>query len=571
MIRQALLGISLFYGLLAPMASLEGMAALRRTLNFCKKSCQDHPVLVSITAAAGLGYLGYRWYQNDHKRKYIHSIMAELPKEIVIDKIFDLAQSKKEFFPTLNRAPLACLSTIKKDCPLLHSAAFSPDSKLIVTLVCDNLAYIWNTHDGALLRTLPGPGGTVKAAAFSPDSKRIVLGSSGGTVGIWRVSDGETLNTIQNLGTVNFVAFSADGTRILALNAEGTAHILNASDCTVVRALPGHTSMPNSAAFSHDSQRIAMGSYNGTAHTLNASDGNVLHTLNLNEHRFRINAVIFSPDSTRIAAASGNGTTHILNASDCTILYTLNGHHSSVSSVAFSPDGAYILRRADDGTACLWNAHNGQLLRTLQGGSYYKINSAVFSLDSKHILTANTDGIARILNIADGMVLHTMRAYDALNNSLDSGVIYAEFSTNGKHVVTASDDGITRIWASPFDWEKIQTERHYHLLLLLEQYKKGASIALRDIAAAEHESTVKAGSNHSKATPQEIQNRIQLTAGCLRDILNSFDREARATIIAAYGITDAGKHRIRPAVPANNYSSSSSSSSNVSRLIRAYF
>ena len=60
----------------------------------------------------------------------------------------------------------------------MHSAAFSPDGKRIVTASGDKTARIWDAATGQPIgEPLKGHEDAVYSAAFSPDGKRIVTAS----------------------------------------------------------------------------------------------------------------------------------------------------------------------------------------------------------------------------------------------------------------------------------------------------------------------------------------------------------------------------------------------------------
>jgi len=79
----------------------------------------------------------------------------------------------------------------------VNSAAFSPDSKLILTasgynsLVTEhppehgNVARLWAAESGRLLLELAGYGGQVSKAVFSPDGRRIATSSWDGAARIY--------------------------------------------------------------------------------------------------------------------------------------------------------------------------------------------------------------------------------------------------------------------------------------------------------------------------------------------------------------------------------------------------
>lgn len=69
----------------------------------------------------------------------------------------------------------------------IHGAAFSPDSRHIVT-ASGWVARIWDTDTGRLLTSLPGHTGYMYSAVFSPDGRRIVTASADYTVRVWNVA-----------------------------------------------------------------------------------------------------------------------------------------------------------------------------------------------------------------------------------------------------------------------------------------------------------------------------------------------------------------------------------------------
>ena len=77
------------------------------------------------------------------------------------------------------------LQTLKGHNRAVFSAAFSADSKRIVSGSIDNTVKVWNAQSGKILQTLQGHTGAVNSVAFSPDSERIVSGSDDGTVKVW--------------------------------------------------------------------------------------------------------------------------------------------------------------------------------------------------------------------------------------------------------------------------------------------------------------------------------------------------------------------------------------------------
>jgi WD40 repeat protein len=71
---------------------------------------------------------------------------------------------------------------------------------------------LWDVATGAALLTLEGHLDTVHSVAFSPDGKQVVSGSDDHIVRLWDVATGAALQTLEgHSGVVHSVAFSPNG------------------------------------------------------------------------------------------------------------------------------------------------------------------------------------------------------------------------------------------------------------------------------------------------------------------------------------------------------------------------
>jgi WD40 repeat protein len=117
------------------------------------------------------------------------------------------------------------------------SAAFSPDSRWLVTTAEDRSARVWDVSTGRERFVLRGHLRAVTSAAFSPDGRWLVTASDDGTARVWETATGKEWLTLRgHRGPVVSAAFSPDGRHVLTASADGTARLWPADPLEVARA-----------------------------------------------------------------------------------------------------------------------------------------------------------------------------------------------------------------------------------------------------------------------------------------------------------------------------------------------
>lgn len=264
---------------------------------------------------------------------------------------------------------------------IVHSASFSPDGTKVVTASADGAARIWRVNDGKLLHIMGDamqvgrPGGhyapideneKVTSASFSPDGKMVVTVMHDQPAKIWRVDDGKLIHTLEDdddepadqvlsahfspLPLLRVVTASRDGTATI-WDIESGESLLNLHGISQ-GSFDGHTEPMNTAYFSPDGKKVVTASDDDTAKIWSAETGQLLKTLQ--GHTDRVVTATFSPDGRKIVTASSDKTAKVWNPNTGQSQILEGQDHAAsaavgeVVSASFSPDSRKVVTASYD-------------------------------------------------------------------------------------------------------------------------------------------------------------------------------------------------------------------------------
>ncbi|MBD2020179.1 serine/threonine protein kinase [Leptolyngbya sp. FACHB-36] len=268
----------------------------------------------------------------------------------------------------------------------------APNNRLLVTAGSDHSLQLWSLPDGALLKSLPGQQGSVKALAISQDSNFLVSGGEDGSVRLW-----DTAGTFR-------------------------------------RAFQGHTKPVTTIAISPDSRTLVSGSQDGTLRQWDIQTGKLLQTLKLPAGE--VTALTYGTTSNQIISASSTESTRQLQVWDLRageLSRTFTGHTDAIVSLQVVDDHLYSFGK-DRGL--VWDLKREELVQVLSEESAHSITA---SLCDRHIMSIHDDGKIRVWIPKAGRL--AMKQAGALERNAN-----AVLSPNHQYLVSWSTDRHLRVW-----------------------------------------------------------------------------------------------------------------------------
>lgn len=120
----------------------------------------------------------------------------------------------------------------------VNSVSFDSSGKKIVSGSFDKTVKVWDSQSGRLLQTLEGHAEQVSSVKFTPDGQSVVSGSYDQTIRIWDINLGKTKAILQgHTGIVTFVAISPDGRNIMSASMDGLLNIWSISQSTLISSI----------------------------------------------------------------------------------------------------------------------------------------------------------------------------------------------------------------------------------------------------------------------------------------------------------------------------------------------
>lgn len=226
----------------------------------------------------------------------------------------------------------------------LRAVAFAPNAAALATAADDKTVKIFNTADGALVRTLEGAAAALRRVAWR--GEMIAAGDQQGTILLWSAGDGKPLGSLTaHQGSVRGLLL-LDG-QFFSAGQDGLVkrwQMPLEAPKVLAHAMP-----PRDAALARDGKLLATAAADGVR-LFETAGGQQQRALAVAE----ATSVALSADSSLVVAADQAGTLHLYHTADGQPRGTLAGHTGAIARVVVHPSGTQLASAGADGTVRLW-------------------------------------------------------------------------------------------------------------------------------------------------------------------------------------------------------------------------
>ncbi len=361
--------------------------------------------------------------------------------------------------------------------PVLSVAA-SRDGKWVVTGSTDKSLRLYNTADGAAVRTFSGAAapvlgvairadqgqlasvddsgdvrlfdpaqaasqdvlsghiGPANSISYLPDGKTLLTGGDDGAVRWWALPPTPAKPLPPAGGAVSHIVRSTAGSELVAASVDGAVRVFTAATGALARALPGHVGPV--AALDTGGPVVASGDEKGDIRIWTLSTAASLPTIS--GHDGPLTALAVNAQGTQIATSTEDGVIKLWKMPIAT--KTLAGSAMPVAVAAFSADGTLVASAgivAGKATIIVRDAATGAVKSTMTGHTA-AVSSLAFSVDKTKLISGSADKTARVWNIA------AAQGAELGQFAMDAAVSAVALDANGQQAFCGAANGVLKQW-----------------------------------------------------------------------------------------------------------------------------
>jgi WD40 repeat protein len=240
----------------------------------------------------------------------------------------------------------------------VHSAVFSPDSRLLMTAGnASTTARVWDAATGESLLPPLHHASEVVQAVFSPDGRRIATASIDTTARVWDAATGEPVTPpLPHRSPLTCVLFAPEGRRLATIDLRGTVKLWDLAGSERSLGWPDSEPWRARGWVSADGRRRIVARPDHSAQIVDSATGRPLAPPM--RHRDLVNYAEFSADGRRVVTTSEDGTARVWDAASGQPVTPSLRHEAKAICASFSEDGALLITAGWD-QEHLWDAVTG--------------------------------------------------------------------------------------------------------------------------------------------------------------------------------------------------------------------
>ena len=371
--------------------------------------------------------------------------------------------------------------TLRDHSNSVSAVAWSPDHHWLASGGMDDMVYLRNATNGAVVVQMKECEGSITALSFSPDSRQLAVSSDDARVRIldvprgkvrWMITNGSPRAVFspkasllavgiggnmwaEGNGEVHLwdteerkriailpesgdrAAFSPDGRLLATANFQERVSIFDVATRKRLHFL-GSIHRAMSLVFARDGTSLIIGTGQGEILQWSFAQGTVRRIRDPQEGNYSsdfITGLSLAPDGVTLAASRQLHEVELWDLKKARRTDRLAGHESEVWGLAFSPDGHQLATASFDRTVRLWDTdrvdgNTGMVLPTIPIDRNRRATYPLFTPDGKHLAV-----------MVDGWAIHVLDARTLKRvHRLADGNLPAGMTPDGKEMVSISED-----------------------------------------------------------------------------------------------------------------------------------
>lgn len=341
--------------------------------------------------------------------------------------------------PTLAPPGGALLFTLGGDAGPVRAVAVTPDGRRAISGSSDATVRVWDLQRGVEERVLHGHADWVRAVAVSRDGR---LGASTGddqTIRVWDLDSGAALERIDVPGDwLRAIAFAADGTEIVAAGDGRSVVVFDVHKRRAIRFMQGHTGTVNALVVTRDSQRVVSAADDRTVRLWDLATGSELRTWR--GHTAKVLALALAGDDAFAVSAGRDDTLRSWNLlpepSAEGRLIAREVHWAR--ALGLTSDAGCAIVGGDDALLTLWDLARGTMLRQFEGHAAW-INAVAVTPDGSRLVSGSDDGTLKVWDLRSAEQKRSRKGHRDRVRALVA-------SDDGRIAVSTGDDRMMRVW-----------------------------------------------------------------------------------------------------------------------------